>query len=232
MLIVLAVIGFATKCAGQTLSGGRIENATAGENIVAPAFCYVSAADGKIYKASAATTSNPATCLVFASATANNPCQVSFGTFTITDWASALLMGQVAYLSATTAGAITITPPTNKQVIGVQTQTSSFWVQIGAFENSVSGSGTSTLNYAAKTAAYAVVATDHTINCTSGTFTVMLPAVASVTTGSIYVIKNSGSGEITLDGNASELIDGDATAVILPQNAVSVQNTGAGWIIF
>ncbi len=89
--------------------------------------------------------------------------------------------------------------------------------------------------YVAKTADYTATASDHTIDCTANTFTVTLPAAAGCT-GRIYNIKNSGTGTITVDGNASELIDGSLTITIPPGSAgaypnLQIQSTGTGWII-
>lgn len=85
--------------------------------------------------------------------------------------------------------------------------------------------------YVAKTSTYTASSADHTINCTSGTFTVNLPTASGIT-GRIYVIKNSGTGVITVDGNSSETIDGAATYSLSVQyQSVTVQSDGANWII-
>jgi hypothetical protein len=57
--------------------------------------------------------------------------------------------------------------------------------------------------YVAKTAIYTITAADHTINCTSGTFTVTLPTAVSIT-GTQYTIVNSGSGTITIGTTSSQ----------------------------
>lgn len=85
-------------------------------------------------------------------------------------------------------------------------------------------------NYVAKTANYTATASDHTIDCTSGTFTITLPAAAGIT-GREYVIKNTGAGTITIDGNASETIDGATTKGVSPAESYCIQSTGANWII-
>ena len=85
-------------------------------------------------------------------------------------------------------------------------------------------------SYRAVTATTTFLASDHTINCTSGTFTVNLPTAVG-RTGQIFVIKNSGAGTITLDGSGAETIDGAATQTISAGTAMTVQSTNAGWII-
>lgn len=75
--------------------------------------------------------------------------------------------------------------------------------------------------------------TDYTKLCdaTSGAFTVNLPAAAS-NTGRLYNIKktDSSANAITVDANASELIDGATTYSLLVQyESVSIQCDGTGW---
>ena len=79
---------------------------------------------------------------------------------------------------------------------------------------------------------YAVLATDYTVNCTSGTFTVTLPTAVGAD-GQIYNIKNSGTGVITLATTSAQTIDGNATATLtLTQyENLQVQSNGANWII-
>jgi len=99
----------------------------------------------------------------------------------------------------------------------------------GYFGTSVVTNGFST-GYVAKTTTYTATASDYTIDCTSGTFTVTLPTATGIT-GRIYVVKNSGVGTITVQGT-SQNIDGSATQTISVQYAsLTLQSTGSGWII-
>lgn len=84
--------------------------------------------------------------------------------------------------------------------------------------------------YTEKNATYTATANDRTINATSGTFTVTLPTAVGIA-GRIYVLKNSGAGTVTLAADGSELIDGLANVDAAAGEAVTVQSTGAGWII-
>jgi hypothetical protein len=87
------------------------------------------------------------------------------------------------------------------------------------------------LPYVAKTATYVITTSDHTIDCTSGTFTTTLPAAATVA-GGIFTIKNSGAGVITVACNGAETIDGAATYPLATQyKYVTVQSTGTNWIV-
>lgn len=95
----------------------------------------------------------------------------------------------------------------------------------------LSVAGSLALGYVEKTTTYVVAASDYTINCTSGTFTVTLPTAVGIT-GRVYVIKNTGAGTVTIDGDGTETIDGSLTQVLNIQYAsLTVQSTGTGWII-
>ena len=84
--------------------------------------------------------------------------------------------------------------------------------------------------YAAKTGAYTATVSDHTLNVTSGTFTLNLPA-ASTCTGQSLQVKNSGTGVVTLDGNSSETVEGIATFPLGPGSFVQITSTGSAWIL-
>lgn len=84
--------------------------------------------------------------------------------------------------------------------------------------------------YAAKTSAYTATVADHTLNVTSGTFTLDLPA-ASTCTGQSLKVKNSGTGVVTLDGNSSETVEGVATFPLGKGSYVEITSTGAAWVV-
>ena len=84
--------------------------------------------------------------------------------------------------------------------------------------------------YAAKTSAYTATVADHTLNVTSGTFTLDLPA-ASTCTGQSLKVKNSGTGVVTLDGNSSETVEGVATFPLGRGSFVEITSTGSAWIL-
>lgn len=67
------------------------------------------------------------------------------------------------------------------------------------------------------------------IKC-SGTFTVNLP-VAADAKGVFYYIKNTGSGEVTVDGSGSETIDGNLTKILRPKSCMVVYCDGTEWSI-
>jgi hypothetical protein len=81
---------------------------------------------------------------------------------------------------------------------------------------------------------YSPTETDGTIYIVAdtggGNITINLPALANVA-GS-YKIKNVGSGTVTLDGNGAETIDGDATLDLIEDESVEVVATSTEWSIF
>ena len=79
------------------------------------------------------------------------------------------------------------------------------------------------------TGTYLVTADDYLIESTSGTFTINLPTAVGIK-GKLYVIKNSGSGTITIDPNSSETIDGSSTQTLTEKEALSIQSNGTNWI--
>lgn len=93
-------------------------------------------------------------------------------------------------------------------------------------------SGTTTLPFTNQTANYTVdMTTDCVINCTSGTFTVTLPTAVGIE-GQYFVIKNSGTGVITIDGNGAETIDGAGNKLLsVRYESMTVVSDGANWIV-
>lgn len=86
------------------------------------------------------------------------------------------------------------------------------------------------LSYLAKTANYTIGLFDGTIDVTANSVTITLPTAVGVA-GRTYVIKNSGDGIVTVDGHASETIDGLFTVALVPGESITLQSTGSGWII-
>ena len=69
--------------------------------------------------------------------------------------------------------------------------------------------------------------------CNTGSYTVTLPA-ASSNTNRLYTIKNidTDGDDITIDGNASETIDGTTTFNLSTYNqTITITNDGSNWFI-
>jgi len=81
-----------------------------------------------------------------------------------------------------------------------------------------------------KTSAYAVVAADRgkIIDC-SGSFTLTLTAAATLGAGFSFIVVNTGAGTITIDPNASELINGAATETITAGNWAIITCNGTSF---
>lgn len=86
------------------------------------------------------------------------------------------------------------------------------------------------LSYVAKTGTYTVGQFDSTIDCTANSFTVILPTAVGIA-GRTYVVKNSGTGIITVDAAGSETIDGLTNILLISKQSITVQSNGANWII-
>lgn len=81
-----------------------------------------------------------------------------------------------------------------------------------------------------KTTTYAIVATDYTVLC-NGTFTVTLPTAVG-RAGQVYVIKNSGTGTVTVGTTSAQTIDGATTYPLTVQYwSITVQSDGANWVV-
>lgn len=104
----------------------------------------------------------------------------------------------------------------------------------GAYALQIQGYGTKK-GYVTKTAAYTALATDDTIlvDATAGAITITLPAVASSAGVTLTVKKIDSSGNaVTLDGNASETIDGATTKALSAQWAsLTIHCNGSAWYI-
>lgn len=86
------------------------------------------------------------------------------------------------------------------------------------------------ITYSAQTTTYAILTTDHMINATSGTFTATLPTAAS-NTGKTFIIKNSGTGVLTLATTSSQTIDGATTRTMNEHDSVTVVSNGSNWVV-
>lgn len=83
--------------------------------------------------------------------------------------------------------------------------------------------------YVATATTYAVTLANRVIEC-DGTFDVtLLTAVGN--TNAEFIIKNVGTGKITLKTTSSQTIDGSLTVKLLKGDSITVFSNGANWII-
>lgn len=92
--------------------------------------------------------------------------------------------------------------------------------------------GTTTLPLTNQTSTYVVdMTTDCVVNCTANTFTVTLPTAVGIE-GQYFIIKNSGTGVITVEGDGSETIDGAANKILAVQyEGITVVSNGSDWVV-
>lgn len=85
--------------------------------------------------------------------------------------------------------------------------------------------------YLSKSATYQISQNDYLLDFTSGTFIATLPTAVGCV-GKNYVLKNSGSGAITIATTASQSIDGATTYSLAVQySSITIVSNGANWII-
>lgn len=89
----------------------------------------------------------------------------------------------------------------------------------------------SDLVYRGISAARTLDGSDELVDCTSGTFAVTLPTAVGFTKQ--YIIKNSGTGVITLNTTSSQTIDGNASGTIILNQYDSkiLRSNGNNWIL-
>jgi len=83
-----------------------------------------------------------------------------------------------------------------------------------------------------KTANYSILGTDDIVICTSGSFTVTLPTAAA-RSGKPFIVKNTGSGSITMASTSSQTIDGltASSTVLVQYDSLTFVSDGANWVI-
>lgn len=171
----------------------------------------VSSAQGSIALGRAATASNNNTAALGYATTASGYYSTAVG-----GGASATADGSVA-IGADSGGASASSSVANE-------------IALGTANHTLKTLGGRRVAYVAKTTTYTIAKKDYLIECTSGTFTVTLPTAVS-DTGRQFIIKNSGAGTITIDGNGTETIDGAATVALAQYESKTVVSNGANWIV-
>ena len=79
-------------------------------------------------------------------------------------------------------------------------------------------------------ATYTVGVNDYLIDITGNTITVTLPTAVGVN-GKNYVIKNRGTGVVTVATTSSQTIDGASTKSLNNNDGIEIISDGSNWII-
>ncbi len=123
----------------------------------------------------------------------------------------------------------------NANMIFGDASTTRVGIKTNSPNSSLHVGGSLTLPITSKTSNYSASEDDYTIlvNSSSGAVTISLPSASGIT-GRLYVIKKTDSSGnlVTLDGNASETVDGYSTYSINTQNqSLTIQSDGSNWQI-
>jgi len=104
-------------------------------------------------------------------------------------------------------------------------------IALGSLKGSnILTTGSQVVGYRAISALRTLDTSDYLINCTANSFTVTLPTAIGIT-GQQYVIKNSGTGTITIATTSTQTIDGSSTKTLTQYQNITVVSNGANWIV-
>ena len=85
------------------------------------------------------------------------------------------------------------------------------------------------VKYTSISGTYTIALTDCVVDCTANTFTVTLPTAVGIQ-GQIFIVKNSGTGVVTVAAAGGEFIDGAASQILSVQyESISLVSTGTAW---
>ncbi len=85
-------------------------------------------------------------------------------------------------------------------------------------------------NVVQKSANYILTGDEDVVEATANSFTFTLPTAIGIS-GKRYIIKNSGTGVITVDGDSSETIDGELTQTLNQYDSITIVSNNTNWII-
>ena len=125
------------------------------------------------------------------------------------------------------ASGATVTCAANDQVLVKSVSTTQFKLSRVKYDGTAQVGGSSVVRSARTTNTILAAGDNGTlIDITSGTFSQTFTAAATLGSGWFCYYRNNGTGVVTLDPNAAELIDGAATLIMYPGDARLFQCTG------
>lgn len=80
------------------------------------------------------------------------------------------------------------------------------------------------------TASYSIKESDYLIDITGNTITVTLPTAININ-GKNYVIKNRGTGVVTVGTTSGQTIDGSSSKTLNNNDSIEVVSDGSNWVI-
>jgi hypothetical protein len=158
-------------------------------------------------------------------------------TYTVTLPAASGNSGRVLYIKRNSSGTITIDGNASEQIDGSltlalsSTLAAALLICDGSNWFTFGGSGASGLLVIESISGVGTIGATTTLAICSGTtYTVTLPAAATAGAGFALYVKRTSSGNITIDGNASETIDGALTLVLRNTlQGVRLVSDGSNW---
>ncbi len=112
----------------------------------------------------------------------------------------------------------------------IKTALEATWTAItSAFGKVIGGAGVTAtgVNYTVQTSDQGKL-----IRATAGSITITTPAAGTVGVPFVFTVVNDGGSDITLDGNASETINGETTLTLGDQQGVQISTDGTNWFAF
>lgn len=130
--------------------------------------------------------------------------------------------------STPTAGDLWWSSEEGKLKVYYNDGSSSQWVD--AFTGTIAGIAL-VAYLAVASANYTLTSSDYAVNWTAGTQTATLPSAVLAGAGKQYVIKNSGTGMLTVATTSSQTIDGQLYQYLNQWDSITVVSDGSNWLI-
>lgn len=146
--------------------------------------------------------------------------QVDFEQFNraigIVDQRSSFLINKVSNLDRDKITGVGVHTITVSDTAPTNPSTGDIWIDTDAYA------------FRAVTGTYTITSEDYFLGC-DGTFTITLPSAVSFT--GEYIIKNVGTGLVTVATTSSQTIDGAPTFQLIEDEVITLRSTNSNWLI-